>query len=101
MRSIIGDIFIGISLIFLVIGVIGMFRFKNFYSRILIASNIDTVGFSLLMIGVMFKTGISWFLAKIILIIIIVLLINPVVTHSIARSAYRGGYRFEKDTDYD
>jgi len=101
MINIIGDVFIIISLIFLIMGVIGMFRFKNFYSRILIASNIDTVGFILLMIGIMFKTGISWFLAKIILLIIIVLTINPVVTHSITRSAYRGGYRFEKENEDD
>ncbi len=101
MRMIISDILIVISLFFISIGVFGMFRYKNFYARILIASDIDTVGFLLLMAGVIIRSGFSWFSAKVLLIIIIVMLINPVVTHSIARSAHHSGYRIEEEDDND
>lgn len=101
MKILISNIFIIISIIFITLGVFGIFRYKNFYSRILIASYIDTVGFLFMMVGIIIRFGISWFSAKILLIVIIVILINPVVTHSIGRSAYHGGYRFDKEDSND
>ncbi|MFO7637377.1 MAG: monovalent cation/H(+) antiporter subunit G [Clostridia bacterium] len=95
MGGIVGDILIGISIVFIILGVIGIHRFKNFYSRILIGSKIDAVGFLLLMAGVIIKNGFSWFSLKVFLIVVIVMIINPVVTHAIARSAYYGGYRID------
>ena len=41
-----------IALIFMSLGVIGLFRFKDFYSRILISSKIETVGFLTIMIEI-------------------------------------------------
>ncbi len=101
MKILISNIFIIISLIFITLGVFGVFRYKNFYSRILIASYVDTVGFLFMMVGVIIRYGISWFSAKVLLIVVIVVLINPVVTHSIGRSAYHGGYRIDKEDNSD
>lgn len=86
-------IVMSIALIFMFFGVLGIFRFKIFYSKILISSKVETVGFLSLMIGVMIKSGISFFTLKVILLILVVIITNPISTHAIARSAYISGYK--------
>jgi len=93
MRELIGNIVIGIGLVFVLIGVFGIYRFRNFYSRILIASKVDTVGFITISVGIIIRNGIAWFSLKVLLLVAVVMIINPVVTHAIASSAYHGGYR--------
>ena len=73
-------------------GIIGLFKFKDFYIRILVASKIDTVGFLTFIIGVGFIHGFSFFTAKLVLIGVIMLLLNPLVAHVVARSAYSHGH---------
>lgn len=99
MRELIGNIVIGIGLVFVLIGIFGIFRFRNFYSRILIASKIDTVGFITMSVGIIITNGISWFSLKILFLVAVVMMINPVVTHAIASSAYHGGYRIAGEDD--
>lgn len=103
-RDIIAFIIMCIGLVFILLGVFGIYKFKNFYSRILIAAKVDTVGFLIICTGVVIKKGVSWFSLKVLLLTIIVILINPVITHAIANSAYHGGYRIhreEKDVSSD
>ncbi|WP_105619686.1 monovalent cation/H(+) antiporter subunit G [Vallitalea okinawensis] len=96
MNEIIGLVLMAVSLIFILIGSIGLFRFKNFYSRILIASLIDTAGFICMMFGVMVYKGFSYFSLKVFLILFAVLLLNPVSTHFITKSAHYSGYHVKK-----
>lgn len=96
MAEIIGNILIGAGICFIAFGVFGIFRGKNFYSRILIASKVDTVGLITVLSGVAVKSGLSFFSLKTALIILIVIITNPLITHSIARSAYYSGYKAEK-----
>ncbi len=93
----IGNFLIGLSLIFITIGVFGIYRFKNFYQRALISANIDTVGYITLMLGFIIKNGFSFFSLKISFILIITLIINPLVSHAIVRSAYISGYKIGRD----
>lgn len=93
MREIIGDASIVFGMIFMSFGILGLYRFKKFYSRALSASTIDTVGFISIMVGVIIKRGIDFFSLKVLLILIIVMIINPVATHAIVRSAYNSGFR--------
>jgi multicomponent Na+:H+ antiporter subunit G len=86
---------IGFSFIFL--GIIGLFRFKNFYSRILITSKIEILGFLTLMIGLMLYTGLSTSTLKIFIITVLVIITNPLSTHAIARSAYKSGHPIKKE----
>jgi multicomponent Na+:H+ antiporter subunit G len=97
MNDIIGTIIIWIGISFIAIGVFGIYRFKNFYPRILVVSKIDTVGNITLMIGVVVKNGFTFFSLKVLLILLIMTVINPLSTHSIARSAYFSGYRIRKE----
>lgn len=61
MNIIIGTIIIWIGIAFIAIGVFSIYRFKNFYPRILVASKIDTVGNITLMIGIIIKNGFTFF----------------------------------------
>ncbi len=96
----IGTIIICIGVLFVAIGVFGLFRFNNFFDRILIGSKIDTVGFITICAGAIVRSGLTWFSLKVLLLTAVVMIINPVITHEIARSAYHGGFRLkEEDTD--
>ena len=97
MRELIGNIIIGIGLVFVLLGIFGVYRFKNFYSRILIASKVDTVGFITICAGVMVRNGLTWFSLKVLLLVAVVMIINPVVTHAIASSAYHGGFSISEE----
>lgn len=76
-------------------GVVGIFRFENFYLRLLVSSKVDTVGALTLIIGLLIRHGIGYFSGKLLLIIGIMLILNPLVAHMIARSAYLSGYKLE------
>ena len=97
MLETVGSVLIYIGLFFITFGVIGIYRFNHFFSRILVASKVDTVGFLTLMFGVILKNGFSPFSFKVALIVMISMFINPLITHSIARSAYHSGYKIRKE----
>ena len=88
MQQLIGDILIVIGIIFMSLGVIGIYRFKDFYARLLASSKVDTVGALTIMIGVIIKHGFTYFSGKVAILIIILLIFNPLVSHILARSAY-------------
>jgi len=86
-REIIGNIFIFIGVAFAVIGLIGVYRFKDFYSKLLATSKIDTMAMITVLTGVIIRSGLNFFSLKVALIIFIVIIVNPVVTSRIALSA--------------
>ncbi len=85
-----------LGVIFIAFGVFGLYRFKNFYPRILIGSKIDTVGYLTLLLGLALKSGWNMSTLKILLIILLMLVINPILTHTVARSAYLSGLRVRR-----
>jgi len=90
-------VIIGSGIIFMAFGILGIFKFKNFYPRMLAASKVDTVGVLTVILGVAIRHGVSFFSAKALLIVAIMLIISPLVTHIITKSAYVSGYGFEDD----
>jgi len=105
--TIAGEIIIAIGMIFVLFGVIGLIKFKNFYERILVTAKIDTVGVITIFIGMAIRHGAGFFSLKILLLMAIMMIINPLASHKIARSAYLSGYKTEaqlkkdKDTNKD
>jgi len=93
--EVLGNIIMGIGIAFMLFGIVGIFRFENFYLRLLVSSKVDTVGALTLIIGLIIRHGISFFSGKLLLIIAIMLILNPLVAHMIARSAYLSGYKLE------
>lgn len=94
-----GNVSMIVGVVFMIIGVFGVFRFKDFYSRALITPKIDIVGFLFMMVGIMLKQGLNFFTAKILIILFFYIITNPIATHSIAKSAYRSGYRIKKERE--
>jgi len=91
--EILSFIVMGIGIAFMLVGIIGIFqRKKDFYYRLLVACKIDTVGLLTVGIGLMIRHGFSFFSGKVLLIIVIILVLNPLVAHIIAQAAYRSGY---------
>ena len=78
-------------------GFIGIFKYPSFYPRILIASKIDTVGTITVILGVAVRHGFSFFAFRALLLLGLILIVGPMVTHIIARFAYLSGYTLESD----
>jgi len=96
MMWIVGEILIVLGLIFMSFGIIGLFKFPSFYPRILVSSKIDTVGTITILIGVALRHGFSFFTLRVLLILGLLLIVNPMVTHIVARFAHLSGYRPKK-----
>lgn len=88
-----GYILIGLGFVFILSGLFGMFRFNSFFKRVLASSLIDSVGFITVLAGVILLKGISYFSLKIVLLLGIGLIMNPITTHIIALSAWKSGYK--------
>ena len=86
--TILSHFLIGLGILFLILGVYGLFRYKDFYTRILVASKVDTVGFLFIVIGLMLKQGFSFFTGKLLLIGILMVILNPFVAAIVVRSAF-------------
>jgi len=93
MIYILSYVVMGLGVLFMLFGVIGLFKpGKDFYYRILVACKIDTVGFLTLSIGIALRHGFTFFTGKLFLIVIIIMVLNPLVSHIVAGSAHRSGY---------
>jgi len=90
--EIVGNVIIAVGLAFMLFGVIGIFRFKSFYPRILVASQSDTIGALTLIVGIAVRHGPGFFSWKLLLLVIIILILNPLIAHVLARSAYLSGH---------
>ncbi|MCL2592478.1 MAG: monovalent cation/H(+) antiporter subunit G [Defluviitaleaceae bacterium] len=93
--QIIGNILIGVSVAFMALGVFGIFKFDDFYKRVLIVSKIDTVGMLTLIIGLMLRHGFSFFSGKLLLIWIIMIVLSPLVAHIVLKASFQAGYRLD------
>lgn len=101
MTTIISYILIGLGLLIMLVGIVALFTFENFYSRLLISSKIDTVGTMTIIFGFIVSHGFSFFSAKLVLLLVIILIRNPIIAHILANSAYRTGLRIDKDSEKD
>jgi multicomponent Na+:H+ antiporter subunit G len=99
--NIVTIILITIALVIMLITFILMFRFKTFYKEILISANIDTVSMIFFMVGVCFSSPNKEFLLKVLLVLFLALITNPLSAHATARSAFISGYRPKKKVRED
>ena len=87
--EIIGGVILIIGLIFIAIGIIGLYRFSRFYEKVLVASKVDTAGTITVIFGIMIMQGANLFSLRLLLLLGIILLLGPLSTHILARSAYK------------
>ena len=84
----ISDVLIGLGLLFVVIGTIGILRFRDVYSRLQASGVSDNAGLGLILIGLIVRSGLSADDLRLGLLLLLLLLTNPIITHSIAKSAF-------------
>jgi len=86
-----------IGVAFVAIGTVGILRFRDIYSRLQASGVADTFGTSLILIGLIVHNGWQSRDAALLLLLAFLVLTSPIVTHSIAKSAFTRGYRGEED----
>ncbi len=80
---------------FVLIGSLGMLRFRDIYSRLQASGVSDNAGLGLILIGLIVHSGWDRHDITLVLLLFIMLITNPIVTHSVARSAFVQGHRDE------
>jgi len=86
----ISNLLIGAGLVLVVIGTIGILRFQDVYSRLQASGVSDNAGLSLILLGLIARDGLAVDDLRLALLLVILLVINPIITHSIAKSAFAG-----------
>ena len=76
---------------FLVVGVLGLLRLPDVYTRMHAMGKCDTLGAGLIVIALMILIGDITNITKLILIGVMIATINPIITHLIAKTAYNRG----------
>ena len=79
-------------------GAVGLLRLPSFYTRLHGASVTESLAAPLLIIGIILDTGFTLDAGKLVLIIIIMVVANPTITHALCRAAVHGGNTPEMDT---
>ena len=88
-----------IGLFFLVVGSIGMLRLPNVFARAHALSVTDSLGAVFVLAGLAVYQGFTMNSLKILIVLALVFLLNPVIAHATIRAAHRAGIRpSEEDT---
>lgn len=82
-----------VGLYFLVVGSIGMLRLPDVFSRTHALSLTDSLGAFFVLVGLAVYEGFSMNFLKIMVVLALIYLLNPVISHATIRAAYRSGLR--------
>jgi multicomponent Na+:H+ antiporter subunit G len=90
-----------LGLFFLVVGSIGMLRLPDVFTRAHALSLTDSVGASFVLAGLAIYEGFGMNFLKIVVVLALIILLNPVIAHATIRAAYRSGLRPGQEADHD
>ena len=79
--------------VFYVLGMIGLNRFPDIFTRMHAVSVSDTLGAGGLIIGMMFLAGLSLVTVKLLFLLALLLFSGPVISHALARAALHDGQK--------
>ena len=97
--EILSIIFIVAGSFFLIVAAIGMIRLPDMFSRSHAVSLTDSLGAFLMLIGIALHEGLGTNMLKILVVLALLYIINPVITHATVRAALRSGLiPWKKDT---
>ncbi|BCP52766.1 hypothetical protein K32_13830 [Kaistia sp. 32K] len=91
--QIIAGLFLFAGAFFLIAGAIGMNRMPDLFTRMHAASVADTLGVSLMLIGMVFLAGFSLVSVKLALLLAFLLFMGPVASHALAAAALQAGVK--------
>ncbi|MBG9987287.1 monovalent cation/H(+) antiporter subunit G [Facklamia sp. DSM 111018] len=89
----ISSIFLLLGILFVLLGTLGLHRSKTFHARVMSSTLIDTTGAILLIIGLMLHIGFNPTSLKLGIILIVITLINPMLTHFLLLSSWKTGQK--------
>ena len=89
--SLAANVVLIIGLVFIMLGVIGVLRLPDFYTRLHAMGKCDTLGVALVLVALAIHEGMTLYSLKILLISVCIGLANPTATHALGRAAYRAG----------
>ncbi len=78
-----------IGTFFSIVGIIGLVRLPDVYSRMHATGKVSTFGVVLLTLAAVFATPLAW--SKALVLIVLLILAGPVVSHAISSASYRLG----------
>lgn len=90
---VIANIFVLAGAIAVVIGLIGVYRMPDFFTRLHAASIVDTMGTIFIIIGLILHAGINLVSIKLVLIMLFILITTPAAAHALAKSALHGNLK--------
>ena len=91
--SLIAIVLILAGLFFLVVAAIGMVRLPDVFTRSHALSLTDSLGAFLVLAGLAIYQGFSLNLLKILVVLALLYLLNPVISHATIRAALRSGLK--------
>ena len=83
----------------IIVGLLGVYRMPDFYTRLHAASVIDTLGTILILFGLILYAGLNIVSIKLLLILIFILITTPTAAHALAKSALHGKLKPMTDDD--
>lgn len=84
---------------FTVVGMIGLVRMPDVYTRLHAASVTDTLGAGLVCIGLMLQAGLTLVSVKLLFIMALLFFTGPAITHALAQAALHAGVEPLLDED--
>lgn len=82
-----------VGLFFLIVGSIGILRLPDVFSRAHALSLTDSLGAVLVLAGLAVYEGFTFNFLRIVVVMLLIYLMNPVISHATLRAAYRSGLR--------
>lgn len=82
-----------VGLFFLLVAALGMVRLPDVYTRSHAVGITDSLGAFFLLTGLALNQGLSTNLLRILVVLAILILLNPVISHATIRAALRSGVK--------
>ena len=98
--NLVSSVFILVGSLSIIVGLLGVYRMPDFFTRLHAASIIDTLGAMLILFGLIMHHGMSIVSVKLFLILVFILITTPTAAHALAKSALHGNLKPVKDDDY-
>ena len=83
----------------IIVGLLGVYRMPDFFTRLHAASVIDTLGTILILFGLILYAGLNIVSIRLLLILIFILITTPTAAHALAKSALHGKLKPMTDDD--
>jgi multicomponent Na+:H+ antiporter subunit G len=92
MMSLIATALMAIGLFFLLVAAIGMIRLPDAFSRSHAVGLTDSLGALFVLTGLALYQGFNSNMVRVLIVLALLYLLNPVITHATVRAALRSGY---------